>query len=101
MLEETRIYTEEDWNVFAVEQVGELGEAATGMWKYDASKVLAEQGTNPQLDRVLFVPSNSYVRSRMEILRGQQGYSFLRAEHYRARLDPRSKYRSRTMTRGS
>ncbi|KAL1938000.1 hypothetical protein VTO73DRAFT_12011 [Trametes versicolor] len=41
--EETRVYTEEDWNEFAVKQVRELGKAATGWWKYDASKVLAEQ----------------------------------------------------------
>lgn len=44
ILEETRVYTEDDWNDFAVEQVQKLGKAAIGWWKYDASKVLAERG---------------------------------------------------------
>lgn len=91
VLEETRIYTEEDWNEFAVEQVREMGEAATGMWKYDASKVLAEQGTDMQPDRVQFTASGLHaVRSCMEVLRGQQEHTFLRVEHYRTLLDSRS-----------
>lgn len=87
MQEETRVYTEEDWNEFAVKQVRELGKAATGCWKYDASKVLAEQGTSPQPDCVQSNTSNVHVRSCMEVLRGQQGHNLLRAEYYRARLD--------------
>lgn len=94
MQEETRVYTEEDWNEFAVKQVRELGKAATGWWKYDASKVLAEQGTNPQPDRVQSNTSNLHVRSCMEVLRGQQGDNLLRAKYYRARVDPRSTSRS-------
>ncbi|KAI0359675.1 NAD-P-binding protein [Trametes cingulata] len=41
--EETRVYTEEDWNEHAVDTVRKLGKEATGYLKYGASKVLAEQ----------------------------------------------------------
>ncbi|KAI0641575.1 NAD-P-binding protein [Trametes meyenii] len=39
----THILTEEDWNEYSVEKVKELGKAASGILKYDASKVISEQ----------------------------------------------------------
>ncbi|KAI8976320.1 D-lactaldehyde dehydrogenase [Trametes punicea] len=41
--EKTYLCTEDDWNDFAVEKVRSLGRSASGLWKYDASKVLAER----------------------------------------------------------
>ncbi|KAH9893507.1 NAD-P-binding protein [Cubamyces lactineus] len=41
--EETRIYTEDEWNDYAVETVSRLGKAAPGFEKYSASKVLSEK----------------------------------------------------------
>ncbi|KAJ3013590.1 hypothetical protein NUW54_g1548 [Trametes sanguinea] len=43
IVEKSRIYTDEDFNEVAVEAVKRLGKAASGMQKYNASKVLAEK----------------------------------------------------------
>ena len=45
-VEKTKVYTEEDWNEIAVRLVKEIGKDASGMSKYNASKVLSEQGTS-------------------------------------------------------
>ena len=45
-VEKTKVYTEEDWNENAVRLVKEIGKDASGMSKYNASKVLSEQGTS-------------------------------------------------------
>ena len=45
-VERTKVYTEEDWNENAVRLVKEIGKDASGMLKYNASKVLSEQGTS-------------------------------------------------------
>ncbi|KAH9896115.1 NAD-P-binding protein [Cubamyces lactineus] len=42
-VEKTKIYTEEDWNESAVRLVREIGKDASGISKYNASKVLSEQ----------------------------------------------------------
>ncbi|KAI0820852.1 NAD-P-binding protein [Trametes gibbosa] len=52
---ESRVYTEEDWNDHAVETVKRIGEKASGIVKYDASKVLAEQGESPVLHNCVTV----------------------------------------------
>ncbi|KAI0325903.1 NAD-P-binding protein [Cubamyces sp. BRFM 1775] len=41
--EETHVYTEEEWNDYALDMVTKLGKAAPGTEKYSASKVLAER----------------------------------------------------------
>ncbi|KAI0631872.1 NAD-P-binding protein [Trametes polyzona] len=43
ILDETRVYTEDDWNEPSVQTMRRLGRKASGIVKYDASKVLAEQ----------------------------------------------------------
>ncbi|KAI0365578.1 NAD-P-binding protein [Pilatotrama ljubarskyi] len=40
---DTRVYTEKDWNEYAVNTVRKLGKEASGYMKYGASKVLAEE----------------------------------------------------------
>ncbi|KAI0759548.1 NAD-P-binding protein [Trametes elegans] len=42
-IEKTRVFTEDDWNDYAVGQARMLGKAASGFIKYDCSKVLSEK----------------------------------------------------------
>ena len=55
ILDETRVYTEEDWNEPSVQTMRTLGREASGIVKYDASKVLAEQGKlgRPRITRLV------------------------------------------------
>jgi len=41
---EPSVYSEDNWNEIAISKVEELGREATGMYKYKASKALAEKG---------------------------------------------------------
>ncbi|CDO78100.1 hypothetical protein BN946_scf184949.g2 [Trametes cinnabarina] len=43
LVQEASVYTEEDFNDFAVDTVKRVGKAASGILKYDASKALAEK----------------------------------------------------------
>ncbi|KAJ3008136.1 hypothetical protein NUW54_g3272 [Trametes sanguinea] len=58
IVEESRIYTDEDFNEVAVEAVKRLGKAASGMQKYNAIKVLAEKARQRTLTLAQPIPDD-------------------------------------------